>query len=102
MSLKAGCCGLNLVAASHIIMFDPSWNAYDEEQAIHRAYRIGQTKPVKVHRLLITNTIEARILELQEKKKDLIDTALNGTAEKSKDVLSKKDLKFLFVGFQCP
>ena len=61
VSLKAGNAGLNLVAASQVIIFDPFWNPYIEEQAIDRAHRIGQLRPVKVHRLLVPNTVEDRI-----------------------------------------
>lgn len=65
MSLKAGGVGLNLVAASHVIIIDPWWNPFLEDQAIGRAHRIGQTRPVTVYRLVVEGTIEERVLELQ-------------------------------------
>uniref|UniRef100_M8AYM2 Putative ATP-dependent helicase n=1 Tax=Aegilops tauschii TaxID=37682 RepID=M8AYM2_AEGTA len=65
MSLKAGNLGLNMVAACHVILLDLWWNPYAEDQAIDRAHRIGQTRPVTVSRLTITDTVEDRILSLQ-------------------------------------
>ena len=66
ISLKAGGTGLNLTAADHVFLFDPWWNPAVEEQAFDRAHRIGQDKPVFVHRLVAANTVEERILALQE------------------------------------
>ena len=97
VSLKAGNAGLNLVAASQVIIMDPFWNPYIEEQAIDRAHRIGQQRPVKVHRILVPNTVEDRILALQEKKRTLIENALDENASKSIGRLGVKDLAFLFV-----
>lgn len=65
MSLKAGNLGLNMVAACHVIMIDPWWNPYAEDQAVDRAHRIGQTRPVTISRLTIKDTVEDRILALQ-------------------------------------
>jgi SNF2 family DNA or RNA helicase len=65
MSLKAGNLGLNMVAACHVIMLDPWWNPYAEDQAVDRAHRIGQTRPVTVSRLTVKGTVEDRILALQ-------------------------------------
>lgn len=65
MSLKAASLGLNLVVARHVILLDLWWNPSTEEQAIDRAHRIGQTKPVLVSRFAVKDTIEDRILELQ-------------------------------------
>ena len=65
MSLKAGNLGLNMVAASHVIMLDPWWNPYAEDQAVDRAHRIGQTCPVTVSRFTVKGTVEDRILALQ-------------------------------------
>jgi SNF2 family DNA or RNA helicase len=65
MSLKAGNLGLNMVAACHVIMLDPWWNPSAEDQAVDRAHRIGQTRPVSVSRLTIKDTVEDRILSLQ-------------------------------------
>ena len=76
ISLKAGNAGLNLNMASQVIILDPFWNPYIEEQAIDRAHRIGQVRTVTVHRVLIQGTVEDRIIELQEKKRALISQAL--------------------------
>jgi SNF2 family DNA or RNA helicase len=65
VSLKAGGTGLNLTAADHVFMLDPWWNPAVEDQAADRAHRIGQTRPVIVHRLVAEDTVEGRILELQ-------------------------------------
>lgn len=97
VSLKAGNAGLNLVAASQVIIFDPFWNPYIEEQAIDRAHRIGQMKPVRVHRILVPNTVEDRILALQEKKRELIESALDEGASKTIGRLGTRELAFLFV-----
>jgi len=67
VSLRAGAYGLNLTCASQCIILDPFWNPYVEAQAIDRIHRIGQLKPVKVHRIVIAETVEDRILALQEK-----------------------------------
>lgn len=67
MSLKAGNLGLNMVAACHVILLDLWWNPTTEDQAVDRAHRIGQTRPVTVSRLTIKDTVEDRILALQVK-----------------------------------
>lgn len=102
VSLKAGNSGLNLVAASHVILFDPFWNPYVEDQAIDRAHRIGQTKEVFVHRLLIENTVEDRIVELQEKKRELIGGALDERGAMNVSRLDVRELAYLFVCFYAP
>ena len=76
ISLKAGGVGLNLTAADHVFLCDPWWNPAVEAQAADRAHRIGQDKPVFVYRLVATDTVEERILALQEKKRALFDAAL--------------------------
>ena len=78
VSLKAGGTGLNLTAADHVFMLDPWWNPAVEDQAADRAHRIGQTRPVIVHRLIAEDTVEGRILELQGRKRALADAALTG------------------------
>ncbi|MBK7829230.1 DEAD/DEAH box helicase [Nannocystis sp.] len=78
VSLKAGGTGLNLTAADHVFMLDPWWNPAVEDQAADRAHRIGQTRPVIVHRLVAEDTVEGRILELQGRKRELADAALTG------------------------
>lgn len=97
VSLKAGNAGLNLVAASQVIIFDPFWNPYIEEQAIDRAHRLGQIRPVQVHRILVENTVEDRILELQDKKREIIEGALDEHAASQISRLGVRELKFLFV-----
>ncbi|KAJ5769552.1 hypothetical protein N7520_004111 [Penicillium odoratum] len=96
VSLKAGNAGLNLVAASHVILFDPFWNPYVEDQAIDRAHRIGQTRDVFVHRLLIEDTVEDRIIELQEKKRELIEGALDEGGSMNVSRLDTRELAYLF------
>jgi SNF2 family DNA or RNA helicase len=96
ISLKAGNAGLNLVAASRVIILDPFWNPYIEMQAVDRAYRIGQQNSVQVHRILIKGTVEDRIIELQEKKRALVESALDEGASKSLGRLNVGQLAFLF------
>lgn len=96
ISLKAGNAGLNLVGASRVIILDPFWNPYIEMQAVDRAYRIGQRNPVEVHRILIEQTVEDRIIELQEQKKKLVEAALDEGASKSISHLGNQELAFLF------
>ncbi|KAJ2928595.1 hypothetical protein H1R20_g8520, partial [Candolleomyces eurysporus] len=73
ISMKAGGVGLNIMACNHVIVFDPWWNPYVEEQAIARAYRRGQTREVHVYRILCPKTIEDWISKVQEKKRIAID-----------------------------
>ncbi|KKZ63232.1 hypothetical protein EMCG_02437 [[Emmonsia] crescens] len=96
LSLKAGNSGLNLVAASQVIILDPFWNPYLEEQAIDRAHRIGQLRPVVVHRILVENTVEDRILTLQDRKRSLIEGALDEKASQTIGRLGARELAFLF------
>uniref|UniRef100_A0A0A9DFL5 Helicase C-terminal domain-containing protein n=1 Tax=Arundo donax TaxID=35708 RepID=A0A0A9DFL5_ARUDO len=98
MSLKAGNLGLNMVAACHVIMLDPWWNPYAEDQAVDRAHRIGQTRPVTVSRLTIKDTVEDRILALQEKKREMVQSAFgedksSGNATR----LTVEDHRYLFM-----
>jgi len=76
ISLKAGGTGLNLTAADHVFLLDPWWNPAVEDQAKDRAHRIGQERPVMVYRMVAKDTVEERILALQEKKRALVDVAL--------------------------
>lgn len=78
LSLKAGGTGLNLTAADHVFLLDPWWNPAAEDQAADRAHRIGQDRPVLVHRLVAEDTVEERILLLQERKRALAAAALGG------------------------
>jgi SNF2 family DNA or RNA helicase len=77
LSLKAGGTGLNLTAADHVFLVDPWWNPAVEDQAADRTHRIGQDKPVMVYRMVARDTVEERILELQERKRKLADAALS-------------------------
>lgn len=84
ISLKAGGTGLNLTAADTVIHYDPWWNPAAENQATDRAHRIGQTKPVFVHKLVCRGTIEERILELQKHKAALVEALLSEDTSKLK------------------
>ncbi|VEU23088.1 DEKNAAC104230 [Brettanomyces naardenensis] len=96
LSLKAGNVGLTLTCANHVILLEPFWNPYVEKQAQDRVHRISQTRQVHVHRILVKGTVEDRIMELQEKKEKMVETALDPTARKSVNRLSRKELGFLF------
>lgn len=80
VSLKAGGVGLNITACNHVILLDPWWNPYVEDQAIARAWRIGQTKEVHVYHLVCPETVEDRILEVQRRKKGEVEAFLEGLA----------------------
>lgn len=77
ISIKAGGVGLNLVSAQDVIIYDPWWNPFVEQQAVDRAYRIGQDKPVTVYKLVVANTIEERIIEMQKDKEIDFDELIN-------------------------
>jgi len=112
VSIKAGNAGLNLTAANHVIILDPFWNPFVEHQAADRCHRIGQYREVTIHRILIGRegaeenhlppedeaefTIEDRILRLQEKKQQLIDTALDESAGQNIARLGVRELGYLF------
>nr|WP_255671584.1 DEAD/DEAH box helicase [Glycomyces amatae] len=91
LSLKAAGVGLNLTRATHVIHYDRWWNPAAEDQATDRAYRIGQTRPVQVHRLVCEGTLEERIAELLERKRDLAD-AVVGSGEAALTELSDDQL----------
>ncbi len=78
LSLKAGGTGLNLTAADHVFLLDPWWNPAAEDQAADRAHRIGQDRPVLVHRLIAADSVEEGILALQDKKRALAGVATDG------------------------
>jgi SNF2 family DNA or RNA helicase len=78
ISLKAGGTGLNLTAADYVIHLDPWWNPAVEDQATDRAHRIGQTRPVTVYRLVSQGTIEETIVELHQRKRELVAGILDG------------------------
>ncbi len=94
ISLKAGGVGLNLTAAEYVYLLDPWWNPAVEAQAIDRAHRIGQTRPVFAYRLIAANTIEERILELQQKKRALAESVIDGGGSLIQD-LTSEDLALL-------
>ncbi len=96
ISLKAGGVGLNLTAADTVIFFDPWWNPAAEAQAMDRAHRIGQDKPVFVYKLLTENTVEEKILALQEKKKALAEGVYRQGKKGETFQLSDTDLEVLF------
>lgn len=100
LSLKAGGVGLNLTAADHVVHFDRWWNPAVEDQATDRAYRIGQTKPVQVHRLVTRGTIEERIAELLVRKRALADAVL-ARGDAALTELSNEDLRD-FVSLRRP
>jgi superfamily II DNA or RNA helicase len=90
LSLKAGGTGLNLTSADHVFLLDLWWNPAVEEQAADRAHRIGQERPVMVYRLVAKDTVEERILALQDQKREIAEAALSG-ADKAGS-LTREDL----------
>ncbi len=96
ISLKAGGVGLNLTEADTVIIYDPWWNPAAESQAADRAHRIGQDKPVFVYKLVTENTVEEKILLMQEKKRALAEGIYKGGAKEESFKLSADDLTALF------
>ena len=95
LSIKAGGVGINLTAANYVIIFDPWWNPAVEMQAIDRSHRIGQTEKVTAYRLIVKNTVEEKILELQERKKELVNNLISDDAGALKG-LNKGEILSLF------
>ena len=95
LSLKAGGTGLNLTAADHVMLLDPWWNPAVEDQAADRAHRIGQDKPVVVHRLVAEDTVEERILALQDKKRALAEAAIGDATQAA--AITRDDLLALLA-----
>ncbi len=95
ISLKAGGLGLNLTAADYVFILDPWWNPAVENQAIDRAHRIGQTQHVFAYRMICENTVEQRIAELQDKKRNLADAIIGEQQESLLRSLTRDDLEKL-------
>jgi len=94
ISLKAGGLGLNLTAADYVFLLDPWWNPAVEMQAIDRAHRVGQTRPVFAYRLICEGTVEEKITVLQKQKRELADAILLENRSVLKN-LTKNDLELL-------
>jgi superfamily II DNA or RNA helicase len=94
ISLKAGGLGLNLTAAEYVYLLDPWWNPAVESQAIDRAHRIGQTRQVFAYRIIARDTVEEKVLALQNNKRDLADAILNADNSLIRN-LTKEDLELL-------
>jgi SNF2 family DNA or RNA helicase len=95
ISLKAGGTGLNLTAADYVYLVDPWWNPAVENQAIDRCHRIGQDKKVFAYRMICTNTVEEKIIDLQNKKKKIAGDIIH-TDESILKKLNKNDISELF------
>ncbi len=94
VSLKAGGLGLNLTAAEYVFLLDPWWNPAVEAQAVDRAHRIGQSRHVFAYRLIARDTVEERVLELQQQKRQLADAILTADNSLMRD-LRREDLELL-------
>jgi SNF2 family DNA or RNA helicase len=94
ISLKAGGLGLNLTAAEYVFLLDPWWNPAVEAQAVDRAHRIGQTRPVFAYRLIAKDTVEEKVLELQKTKRALADAIVSEDNSLIRD-LKREDLELL-------
>ncbi|HTF90198.1 MAG TPA: SNF2-related protein [Planctomycetota bacterium] len=92
ISLKAGGVGLNLTAADYVFLLDPWWNPAVERQAIDRTHRIGQTRPVTAYRLVASNTVEEKVLALQDRKRALADALFEGAGSALRE-LTRADLE---------
>lgn len=96
ISMKAGNSGLTLTCANHVVIVDPFWNPFVEEQAQDRCYRISQTKQVFVHKLFVKNSVEDRIAELQERKREMVDAAMNSGKINEINRIGAREMGFLF------
>ncbi|RDA93025.1 hypothetical protein CP533_0731 [Ophiocordyceps camponoti-saundersi (nom. inval.)] len=97
VSLKAGGVALNLTEASRVFIVDPWWNPAAEWQSADRCHRIGQTRPCTITRLCIEDSVESRMVLIQEKKTSMIHSTVNGD-DKAMETLSPQDMQFLFRG----
>ncbi|PGH13100.1 hypothetical protein AJ80_06472 [Polytolypa hystricis UAMH7299] len=93
-SLRAGSLGLNLTAASRVVILEPFWNPFVEEQAIDRVHRLNQTIDVKIYKMTVKDTVEERIVELQDRKRELANATIEGKTAAAK--LTMKDMMALF------
>lgn len=96
ISMKAGNSGLTLTCANHVIIVDPFWNPFVEEQAQDRCYRISQTREVKVYKLFIKKSVEDRIFELQKRKREMVEAAMDPGKIKEINKLGTREIGFLF------
>ncbi|KAK7200378.1 DNA repair protein [Novymonas esmeraldas] len=96
ISLKAGGEGLNLQVANHVVLTDPWWNPAVEMQAVQRAHRIGQTRPVQAVRFVTEHSVEERMVDLQDKKMLVFEGTIDGKLQ-SLNKLTEEDLQFLFT-----
>ena len=95
ISLMAGSTGLNLVSANNVILVDPWWNPAVEEQAIERVHRIGQTKFVNVHKFVSIDSVEEKMLKVQNRKKDMINRLFDCDKQEMK-MKNLEDFKEIF------
>ena len=95
VSLRAGGVGLNLIGGNHLFLLDQHWNPALEDQACDRIYRVGQTREVMIHRFLCKDTVEEKIVELQQRKKTLATNVLTGSKTTSSK-LTLQDLRMIF------
>ena len=95
VSLKAGGVGINLTAASFVYMLDPWWNPATEDQAMDRVHRLGQERPVKVVRFVCKDSIDEKMMELQQRKRELAKAAFVKKTEKERQEMRKADLSLL-------
>lgn len=95
VSLQAGSVGLNLVVANHLFLIDPWWNPAVEDQAIERVHRIGQTKSVRVVRFICKDTVEERMIEIQEKKRELIKNVIFRQEERKRQ--NMEDMRYILM-----
>jgi len=94
---RAGGVGLNLTAASTLILLDPWWNPAVEDQAIDRVHRLGQARPVRVLRMICRGTVEEKLVALQESKRKISEQAIGEGALHSSSKLTLDELKSLFL-----
>lgn len=95
ISLMAGSVGLNLVAANNVLLVDPWWNPSVEQQALERVHRIGQKNFVKAYKFITVDSVEERMVEIQKRKQNLVNSLFNADKEEIKK-RNLEDLKGIF------
>ena len=99
LSARSGACGINLTQANHVVLYDPMINRNLEKQAISRAWRLGQTRPVRVHRLLVRNSVETRIMELRAERALQLQEGTAGAIKEDRKIIAIADIQRILTAY---
>ena len=100
LSARSGACGINLTQANHVVLYDPMLNRNLEEQAISRAWRLGQARPVQVHRLVVRNSVETRIMELRAERALQLQEGTAGNIKEDRKIIAIADIRQILTPYQ--